>query len=143
MNSNPQTSSRIEKEWVCSCQKYCNAEPRVVLERTFYRHLAEAQDEEQPKILALKAMTLEAARAVLVHRQSASHSQESNLVEPQPSAVLSGPASGLRRAETQRALRKRARETPDELSRVGRRKSARVNHVPASLLFPFSFSTSM
>jgi hypothetical protein len=87
---------------MCSCRKYCNEEPRLLPERTFYRHLSEARGEEQLKIVALKAMSLDAACDVLAHRKLVSQSQ------PDPNQqAKAGPSTGLllarsiHRAETE------------------------------------------
>jgi hypothetical protein len=99
---NPSSSSQIDKHWMCSCRKYCNEEPRLLPERTFYRHLSEARGEEQLKIVALKAMSLDAACDVLAHRKLVSQSQ------PDPNQqAKAGPSTGLllarsiHRAETE------------------------------------------
>ena len=93
-------SSQAEKQLVYTCQKYCNAQPRLLAERTFYRHLAEAQDNKHIKIIALKAVTtLNATHAVLAHRQSIpSQDRLPAQPEPGPSTKLS---QSTRQAETQ------------------------------------------
>jgi len=133
MDSNP---SQDDKQSICICRKYCNGQPRLLPERTFYRHLAEAPVEEKPGIVAVKAISLDGARAILVHRGSP-YSQQDQIQSPAPAQSQS-----VRRTKTERALAKRARETPDSdgYSRIGKRKSARTqtnSRLSASLPFHF------
>lgn len=107
---------------VCVCRKYCDGQPRLLSKTTFYRHLAEAEQDEQNRLHSIKMKTLEAAHASLVHE----HVRLPLGNGPQQAGPSRGISRSAQRAETQRALAKRARELPDSQRRVGKRKCARV-----------------
>ena len=107
---------------VCVCRKYCDGQPRLLSKTTFYRHLAEAEQDEQNRLHSIKMKTLEAAHASLVHE----HVRLPLGNGPQQAGPSRGISRSAQRVETQHALAKRARELPDSQRHVGKRKCTRV-----------------
>ena len=118
------TSSTSNKKSVCTCRKHCNAQPRLLSDTTFYRHLAEAEEDERNRMMLFKPLPLDAA-----HRAMASRGLEAEEDPPEQAGPSTGMSQYARRLETQRALSKRAREMPGALHRAGKRKCARTKQV--------------
>ena len=60
--------STSNKKSVCTCRKHCNAQLRLLLDTTFYRHLAEAEEDEHNKMMLLKPLPLNAAHCAMASR---------------------------------------------------------------------------
>ena len=116
------SSRTVAKQFVCVCHRYCNGQPRLLSEATFYRHLAEAEQDEYHTIEAVKAVSLDAAHMMLARRNTSSDHNNQSVNEAGPSRGISLSA---RRTATLRGLAKRAREDPDSQRRAGKRKCAR------------------
>ena len=107
---------------VCVCRKHCNGQPHILPLTTYYRHLADADEDKQTRIRAASMMSLDAAHLVV--------SNTPNLASTQSNAL---PAAGLgssmmsRSAQRMAALQglaKRAREASDSQRRIGKRRCA-------------------
>ena len=117
----------VNKQFVCVCRQYCGGQPRLLSEAAFYRHLAEAAEDEHHLIEAVKASSVEAASMILSNRNSSNTRDQAAIVNE------AGPSRGTqicpsaRRIATLQVLTKRAREDPDSQKRAGKRKCARNN----------------
>ena len=119
MESEP---GKASKQLLCTCQRHCAGKPRLLAEATFYRHFAEADNDEKPKLKITKFSTLDSARIVLANRLRSSSNRMQLESPPQQPEV--GTFTGTRRAEKLRALVKRARAGSEPQHRAGKRKCA-------------------
>ncbi|KAF8558285.1 hypothetical protein OG21DRAFT_1494075 [Imleria badia] len=119
----PATPRRYESRGVRLVE--AREQPHLLSDTTFYRHLAEAEQDERNRVLLFKPLPLDSARRATDSR---------DLEAEEDPSEQAGPSTGTfqyaRRVKTERALLKRARETPDALHRVGKRKCARTVQVP-------------
>jgi hypothetical protein len=113
MDPEASSSSRTSKQCICICQKYCNAQPRLLSDTTFYQHLAEAEQDERNGMLLFKPLPLDSAR----HAMDSLEAEED---PPEQAGPSMGTSQYARRVKTERALSKRARETPNALHCVGK-----------------------
>ena len=98
-------SSTSNKKSVCTCRKHCNAQLRLLLDTTFYRHLAEAEEDECNKMMLLKPLSLNAA-----HCAMASCNLEAEEDPPEEASPSTGMSQYTHQLEIQCALSKRACE---------------------------------
>ena len=132
--SNWSSHSLTTKQLVCVCRQYCQGQPRLVSEATFYRHLAEAEEDEYHLLQATKASSVEAASMILSNRSLSNKgdgSPDESGPGPGPSN-LRGICPSARHIATLQVLSKRAREDPDSQTRkhAGKRKCAQNNGDP-------------
>ena len=116
------SSQASSKQLVCACRQYCEGKPRLLSEATFYRHLAEAEQDEKRKLEAIKFASLDAARMVLANRPSLQNHPGS---PPDAAGLSRGMSASARQTATLQALAKRSRDDPDSQRRAGKRKCAR------------------
>lgn len=106
----------------------------MLSETTFYRHLAAADEDERTRIMAVKAMSLEAAHKVVF--KPIATNQPSNATSSTSASI---PSSAVRKTTLQ-GLLKRAREDPDAQRKVGRRKCARNKENVPPEVYTFIFA---
>ena len=108
MDPGPSSSSGVNKQWVCVCRRYCGGQPHLLPKVTFYWHLNAVEEDEYHKIIALRAVMLEAAHTMLAYSRNP-------LGDNLP--VESGPSTGIspaaHQAAIQQALVKGAWESPE------------------------------
>lgn len=120
MEADPSSPSR-SKRCVCVCRRYCNGQPRLLSESTFYRHLANAKEDESINIKAARGMSIDAARLLVSNTATVNHASLNSKAGPSSHKI----SRTVQRTATLQGLAKRAREAPDAQWRVGKRKCAK------------------
>ena len=136
------SDSSNTKRFVCNCNQHCRGQPRFVSQATFYRHLANAEGRERDTLKKIKtAGSLDAARTVLANAASFNDHWQRFREQPDDQPRPSRPVcASARRAETIRAMVKRAREAEPN-PRRGKRKCARnKNNIDSNASYPSIFN---
>ena len=135
------SDSSNTKRFVCNCNQHCRGQPRFVSQATFYRHLANAEGRERDTLKKIKtAGSLDAARTVLANAASFNDHWQRFREQPDDQPRPSRPVcASARRAETIRAMVKRAREAEPN-PRRGKRKCARNKNIDSNASCPSIFN---
>ena len=108
---------------VCVCHKHCNGRPCILPSMTYYRHLADADEDEQTRIRAASMMSLDAAHLVVSNTPNLTSTQSNAL--PAAGSGSSMMSQSAQRMAALQGLAKRAHEASDSQRRIGKRRCAR------------------